>query len=259
MGARWHQDGWQVSCLTDGQGSFAPEVFPELSEIECKARLAAAGEADIRTEFNAFLIEGDGVLTLVDAGYGALAGAKGGRVLGLLADMGVAPAQIGRLVFTHLHGDHCGGALGDGGLVFPNAEVVMHPAEAQHWQGSDTPGGRVLAALGGRIRLLDDGQEVAPGLTFWHLPGHTPGHSGLRVGNGLVLVADIVHSEALQLQDPHCCTKYDVDPALARETRRRAMDEVAQRGLVCAGGHLLGPDKFARLVVVGQGYAKVAP
>lgn len=260
MAERFDSTAGRVTCLTDGAASFAPEIFADLPAAEQDRLLAAAGESEIRTEFNCFLLERPGAApVLIDAGGGALMGDKAGALAGQLADRGIAPAAVGQIIFTHLHRDHVGGALDRDRAVFPNAEVVMLDAEHEFWRGTDDNGGVLIAAYDGRIRPVADGDEIAPGIVAWHLPGHTPGHMGLRVGDDLVIVADILHAEILQLPHPELSPVYDVDGAQGAATRRAALAEIADRNLVYGGGHQLGPRKFGRLRHAGQGFEKIAP
>ena len=221
-----------------------------------RARLAAAGLDAVRTDFNAYVLRhADGSVDLVDTGCGTQFGDQGGALTGALAEMGIAPETVDRILFTHLHGDHAGGALNGQGAAFPNAEIVLHSAEAAHWRGQDKPGGQVLAVYD-RVRLVEDGADLGHGIRLWHLPGHTPGHCGLRIGSNLVLVGDIVHSEALQLPQPALRPMFDVDPAQAAASCTAALTEIADGGLVWSGSHMLGPDKFARLVRDGAGFRR---
>lgn len=248
----------RVTCLTDGQVVFGPDVFPAVSPQDMADSLAAAGEQGVRTEFNAYLLALPGQpLTLVDAGCGALFGAAGGGLGAALAGLGIGPGDVERVIFTHLHGDHVGGALDGAAPVFPTAEMLVHPDELTRWHGTGRPGDLFQAAYAGRIRTVEANEELAPGLVVWHLPGHTPGHIGLRLADDLVIVGDIMHGELLQLPNPGIATKYDDDPALAEVSRRAALAEIADRGLVYCGGHQLGPQKFGRLVRQGAGYTKV--
>lgn len=256
--ARFQTDVAEVFCLADGASDFGAQVFPSVDADTLSLRLSAAGDSTIRTAFNAFLIRQGQALTLVDTGYGALAGDKGGALPARLAALGVMPAQIGTLVFTHLHGDHCGGALAGDTPAYPAARVLMHAAERAHWQDRDGPAARVILACAGRIDTVSGGDAVAPGISVWDLPGHTPGHIGLRIGAGLVIVGDIFHSAALQLPAPDTATIYDTDPETATRTRKAALAEIAARDLVFTGGHAVDPLKFARLRVDGDGYRAIA-
>ena len=55
---------------------------------------------------NAFLIEGDDGLTLMDAGYPN----KEAAVFGAIRGLGSSPDQLKHLIFTHGHPDHIGSA-----------------------------------------------------------------------------------------------------------------------------------------------------
>lgn len=256
----WRSGATEITCLVDGGGVFGPEVFPQADADTRAARLAAAGLDTLDTDYNAYLLRhDDGGIDLVDTGCGTVFGENGGAFAGRLAALGVAPGQVDRLLMTHLHGDHAGGGTHEGAAVFANAELVLHEAELPRWQGRDAPGGRLLSTMAGRIRTVSDGDDLGRGLRAWHLPGHTPGHMGLRFGEDLVLVADILHSEAMQLPDPACASRYDDDAATATRSRVAALDEVASCGLIWSGSHMLRPGKFARLVREAGGYRRTAP
>lgn len=247
--------GLTVHALCDGAHVFDVSVFAEVAAPVRAARLKAAGLEAIETEFAAYLLVFDsGAHWLVDTGCGALYGDTAGRLAGELGARGVVPEQISRIVMTHLHGDHCGGAVAEGRAVYPKAELCMHAAEFAHWQGTTGPASEVLDAYRGRISCVQDGDALAPGITAWHLPGHTPGHMGLRLEGGAALVGDILHSFALQLPDPDVNSIYDSDPAEARQTRRAALAHLAAQGVVWSGSHGIGPISFWRLTRAGQGY-----
>jgi len=60
-----------------------------------------------RGKANAFLIEGDDGLTLIDAGYPG----KEAAVFGAIRGLGRSPDQLKHLIFTHGHPDHIGAPL----------------------------------------------------------------------------------------------------------------------------------------------------
>lgn len=244
---RYEDTDFTVFSLSDGASTFDRKVFPDLTSAHCDQLLAQAGESDIRTEFNAYLIAYRDQFMLVDTGCGALFGPKCGKLPALLTELGLRPDAISTLFMTHLHGDHCGGALDQGRIVYPNARVLVHADEMAHWRGKDAPAGRFLFAYADQIAPVSQETPIAQNLTPWFLPGHTPGHMGLRVGAGLVLVGDIFHSAPLQLADPDIFTSYDVDPMMARDSRKSALAEIAAKCLVFAGGHSVGPHKFRTL------------
>jgi glyoxylase-like metal-dependent hydrolase (beta-lactamase superfamily II) len=242
---RYQDADFTVYCLSDGASTFDLKVFPDLTEARRDHLLAQAGEHEIRTEFNAYLIVVGDQYTLVDTGCGALFGPNCGKVPSLLSELDVSPDAITTLFMTHLHGDHCGGALDQGRIVYPKARVMLHKDEIGYWQGKDAPAGCFLITYGDQITALAEETPFAQGLTPWFLPGHTPGHMGLRVGSKLALVGDIFHSAPLQLADPDIWTSYDVDPILARSSRKSALAKIAAKDLTFAGGHSIAPHKFA--------------
>jgi glyoxylase-like metal-dependent hydrolase (beta-lactamase superfamily II) len=91
---------------------------------------------------NAFLVEGDDGLTLIDAGYPDKAAALFGAIRGL----GRSPDQLKHLIFTHGHPDHIGSAAAI--VRETGARIYMHPL--------DIP----MAESGGPFRPL----QAAPGL-----------------------------------------------------------------------------------------------
>ena len=91
---------------------------------------------------NAFLIEGDDGLTLIDAGFPG----KEGIVFGAIRELGRSPDQIKHLIFTHGHPDHIGSAAAI--VRETRARTYMHPL--------DIP----IAENGGPFRPI----RAAPGL-----------------------------------------------------------------------------------------------
>ena len=143
---------------------------------------------------NAYLIEAeDGSLTLVDAGTPSDAR----HILDAAAGLGKSPADIRRIVLTHLHYDHSG-SLAELALA-TGAAVWAHPAEAALLATGSAarpflpgPGAinHVVVALmskGGEVRVrpcpgilpLSDRMEIpgSGGLKAVFLPGHTEGHT----------------------------------------------------------------------------------
>jgi Metallo-beta-lactamase superfamily len=72
---------------------------------------------------NAFLIEGDDGLTLIDAGYPG----KEAAVFGAIRGLGRSPDQLKHLIFTHGHPDHIGSAAAI--VRETGARTYMHPLD----------------------------------------------------------------------------------------------------------------------------------
>ncbi|MEO0390768.1 MAG: MBL fold metallo-hydrolase, partial [Pseudomonadota bacterium] len=87
-------------------------------------------------------------------------------------------------------------------------------------------------------------------------PGHTPGHSLLRIDGGdqqLMMVADTMHSADLHLALPDTGFGFDTDPALAAASRRRLLDMAATDKMLIAGSHIHFPG-FGRILRSGDAY-----
>jgi glyoxylase-like metal-dependent hydrolase (beta-lactamase superfamily II) len=134
---------------------------------------------------NAFLVEdGDG-LTLIDVGW-----ARAPKtLLNAVADLGLKPSDIRRLVLTHAHPDHVRGAAELRRQT--GAAILIHRADADWLQAGRVPADGRSGALGRLLdrlpplhwapvepdALLEDGDLIADtGLRVIHTPGHTPGH-----------------------------------------------------------------------------------
>ena len=193
--------------------------------------------------------------TLVDAGLG---GAVDERVRALLSydggseeerfleRAGVAPESVDRVVFTHLHSDHMGGAFRPGGAgrvetIFPNAEFFARRGE---WEEAVKPSPLVrpgyvtelLDALEstGRLRLVEEDGEIAPGVELIGTGGHTPHHQAVmvRTGEGPVLIpGDLVPTAAhIRLA---CICALDLDRVTSYEQKERLLRETAgERGFL---------------------------
>ena len=128
----------EVTSLTDGGAEFTADLFPNATEAELNALIAAAGADKIETNFNAFLVKNAGRTLLVDAGPRDLMGPTAGFLNDALVEAGVAPEDVTDIFFTHLHPDHIAGALTpEGAAVFANAEVKVSDADHDFWKNGD--------------------------------------------------------------------------------------------------------------------------
>jgi glyoxylase-like metal-dependent hydrolase (beta-lactamase superfamily II) len=206
---------------------------------------------------NVLLLRG-ATTVLVDAGTGILAPwwpFDGFRedTKGALARHGLAPQEVALVVVTHLDFDHIGGLVGgswpDGlELAFPNAEVAV-PETAVRWARTADPdepltaGPRIVQLLEGQRRLVEvpDGEEAAPGVRLLAAPGHRPGHSIVEIGSepSLVHGADSLH-HVLHAEHPEWDGMADADKAVGLATRRRLLEDLAERGTPCVFSHVPG-------------------
>jgi glyoxylase-like metal-dependent hydrolase (beta-lactamase superfamily II) len=260
-----------VTAISDGFLDGNLDVLRNISQDEARQILTDNFRPARRTAVNAFLIHSAGRLALIETGSGNYLQPTAGKVLANIAAAGVDPAAVEAVLLTHMHPDHSA-ALTDmatGKRNFPNAELVMHENEPEHWfddarmaQGSEREqklffqaGREQVAPYKDRWRLFKDG-EVFPGVTAIPRPGHTPGHTTYMVSSGreqLLIWGDTVHVPEVQTARPEACMDFDVDKDMAAASRAKVFDMVATDRLLVTGMHLHFP-AFAHLVRSGSGY-----
>ncbi|WP_448785094.1 MBL fold metallo-hydrolase [Brucella intermedia] len=109
-------------------------------------------------------------------------------------------------------------------------------------------------------RLIKPDAEIAPGLRTMALPGHTPGHIGLRVDSGnesLLFWGDVLIAPAYQFANPDWAFALDTDQRAAAATRKKILDMVATDRVMVAGAHLDFPG-FGYVDRAEQGYLFVS-
>ena len=102
------------------------------------------------------LRDGDRVI-LIDTGVGRVDSGpfKGGAFLANLGALGVEPADVTDVIFTHLHFDHVGWATQQGTVVFPNATYRCDERDWGHFVGPDPGATRKLSPLADRMEMWD--------------------------------------------------------------------------------------------------------
>lgn len=159
-----------------------------------------------------------------------------------LAQLGIAPREVTRILLTHAHQDHTGGVahLRRAGC---DAEVAIGADEAAIAEGraalppSEHRGARLISRLpvpgawGRTIKIprvtpLADGQvlDVAGGLEVVATPGHTVGHVAFHLpSHDLVIGGDVVFNVfALTPSPAFLCWR--TAPNLASVARLAALD-----------------------------------
>src|ERR1700719_1298431 len=153
---------------------------------------------------NAFLIEGDDGLTLIDAGFPG----KQTVVFGAIRGLGCSPDQLKHLIFTHRHPDHFGSAAAivreTGARTYMHQlDIPMAESGGPFWPLRAAPGllRRVLCKLfyhpDDRLRPVAINQPltageilpIAGGIEVIHTPGHCAGQVALLWRPGRILFA----------------------------------------------------------------------
>lgn len=267
---------FEVTVLSDGNLAIDRPLFTgDAAGADKLLHSAYLPQGAIPTCVNEWLVNTGDKLILVDAGAGNSFAPTLGKMHGNLAVAGVNPAAVDAVVITHMHPDHIPGLLGsDGKMMFPNAVVHVNAAEHAFWTAPETRTKMPdefkvffdLAnaaikpyAAAGKVQTFKDGAQLARGITAAAAPGHTVGHSMVRVssdGSDLLIWGDIVHCAALQFPEPERAIAFDSDPAMAIANRKKVMDMVAADRLLFAGAHLPFPG-VGHAAKSGSGYAYV--
>lgn len=164
------------------------------------------------------LIEKDDKRILIDTGMGNKQNEKffshyhphgNTSLLGSLKAKGFSPEDITDVVLTHLHFDHCGGAVSkdaDGNLytTFPNA---TYWSDMEHWNWAINPNAREKASFlkenilpiqeAGQLEFVNEYTKIIPELSFALANGHTEGMLIPHIQFGeetIVFMADLLPS-----------------------------------------------------------------
>ena len=166
-------------------------------------------EKQIRFPVPAYLIETDSERILIDTGlHPAPAptpsafydGSPTTSLFSLELDQPVHEqvdaTTITKIVLTHLHYDHAGGLS-----LLPSSIPIV--VQRREWEAGQDPAAiernfffprdysddeREVVLVDGDHDLLGDGS-----IELLLTPGHTPGHQSVRIGEGLVIGADVTH------------------------------------------------------------------
>ena len=166
---------------------------------------------------NAFLIEGNDGLTLIDAGFPG----REAVVFGAIRGLGRSPDELKHLIFTHGHPDHIGSAAAI--VRETGARTYMHPLDIPMAEsgGPFRPMKPAPGLLGQLLcRFFFDPEErlepvaidqpltagdtlpIAGGIEVIHTPGHCAGQVALLWLPGRMLFAGDVGANVMGLGDP---------------------------------------------------------
>jgi glyoxylase-like metal-dependent hydrolase (beta-lactamase superfamily II) len=212
----------------------------------------------VPTSFTALLINTGAKLVMIDAGTGGQLGPGTGLLAGALAGAGIKPEAIDAIAISHFHPDHISGLKDkDGRKVFPNAEVHVSDREWSYWMDDASMNAapdatrtqflnarRIFRDMAAEVRRFTPGAEVAPGIGTLAAFGHTPGHCAFTVSSGdrsMLVLSDTTNHPWLFARNPHWQGVFDVDGAMAVETRRRLLDRAAADRMLVHGYHFPFP------------------
>lgn len=221
--------------------------------------------------FTPFLIVSGKDRFLIDTGFADNGPATTGNLLKNLAAAGYKPEDINHVIISHFHGDHINGLrYKAGNLVYPNAKIHVPAPEHAFWtddaKAAAAPDGlkgafaNVKRVFGGlpanQLVKFEPGATLAPGITSVPAYGHTPGHSLFTVksqGKSFIYVADLTNVPSLFARNPDWAVVFDMDPEMAKQTRRKVFDMIVKEKMIAGGFHFPFP-AMGTISASGNGY-----
>ncbi|MFE2214208.1 MBL fold metallo-hydrolase [Streptomyces canus] len=227
---------------------------------------ALAPSGRISASAGGVLVERGGRRLMVDAGLGAnvlspaLGVSQGGALPHTLRALGVSPASVDTVAFTHLHTDHTGlgflrGRDRELRKAFPRADYLVADAEwGPFWRGEIKVGApsweEFMVPMSRVLRRFDDGDEVWPGVTALITPGHSPGHTTYVIaaseGRRILVLGDAFHTPA-QLTHPEWPSGPDVDVEGVLKARETLLTQLLAPRTYAFAFHF-GDQAFGRVV-----------
>ncbi|BDD09008.1 MBL fold metallo-hydrolase [Fulvitalea axinellae] len=198
------------------------------------------------------LVETDDRKILIDTGLGDKQTAKffgfydwdvNNDIREKVREAGVDPEDITDVFFTHLHFDHCGGAVvagegGEPGLAFPKA---THWSHSKHWHWAVYPNAREKASFlkenilpieaSGKLKFADKGHDLP--FEFVEVCGHTQSQMLplIEVGGKKVLYAADLLPTAGHVPLPYVMG-YDVNPLKTLEEKKKWLEWVEKENVI---------------------------
>ena len=255
----------EVVSLCDGvivTSEPATESFPGgTTEVWVEARERypdVFGGEGWRLHVRSTLLRSDGHTILVDTGVGpasapayAWSAIRGELPIELKA-AGVDPADVETVVITHVHDDHLGWNVVEGGTepLFANARYLIHRADWELMTSSDDEEDRaIFEALLSPLERSDvleisgDRTAITSELTLVHAPGHTPGHQVVLIDSRderAIVTGDLVN-HPVQLLQPGVNGTTDAEPERAAATRAAFLERIEREDRLVVPTHLAEP------------------
>ena len=278
---RYKVGSYELTAVTDGaRAAPLPDNYLQNGKKDDATAALAAMFIDKdkpAAPFNPVVVNTGSKLIVIDTGLGPslYEQSKGavGQMHTNLAAAGIDRNAVDTVIISHFHADHINGLLtADSKPAYPNAEIMVPAAEWKYWSddgnmskaaaGSMLEGNfknvrRVFGALNNKVTQYEAGKEIAPGITAVATYGHTPGHTSHIIASGsdkAIIQADVTaHLGLLFVRHPGWHAAFDMDGAMAEQTRRKFYDMAAAEKLLVQGYHFPFP-ALGYLEKDGTGY-----
>ncbi len=267
----------QISVISEATGWWPIErAIIDVPEADWRREIPTNREDQLEIGFNLIQITVPGASILVDTGFGdydptdlndPIVSVRDVRLTdGLdaaLQSLGIDRGDITHVLVSHMHGDHILGATRqlDGRRVpaFPNARYIImemewNAAPEFHQNARAITAQKETLRAAGVVDLVQDEQEIVPGVRFIPAPGESPGHAVVRVdlgGDVVYYVGDLFHYPA-EFNHLDWIPLYR-DRATLVGTRERLMPRFAEENTWVIPSHHLFPS-IGRVERVRHGY-----
>ncbi len=240
---RFKLGNFEVTILHVG-GSVVENVqstFGVGAPVEEFRALAEANFLPADKSFSAFapvVVNTGAEVVLFDTGISA------GGLIPALNAAGLKVDQVDLVVLTHLHADHIGGLRSGDAPTFPNAKIMLGRVEYDYWEPLNNAQVKAnVTPLIGKATFLKGNDVVAQGITTVESFGHTPGHLAFLLDSGgqrLMITGDAANHPVFSLARPDWVVRFDVDKAMAAQTRRTLFGRLADERIPFSGYHMPG-------------------
>lgn len=184
-------------------------------------------------EVQPFAVVNDKDVILLDTGLGFNNPDGQAHLPGNLAQHGIHPEDVTKVLLSHLHKDHAGGLDLD---LFPNAVFYIYRNEMAYAQQVGFPSYYVDDLLpllhSDRVQWLDAGQGTIDGyIHYEHTDGHSPQHIVFKIVSeeGIIFFGGDEAPQYKQMKMKYVA-KYDYDGKKAMQLREQWAAQGAQEG-----------------------------
>ena len=238
--AGFHKDG-ALEVPVDGKSFVLGQPNQTVGAV-----LEAGGAPADYFEFSIqpLLVHAGAHVLLFDTGAGGFFGAIAGKLPESMMAAGEKPGSVTDIFISHAHGDHIGGLVtSTGALAFPNATIHLSAPEWKWLSGLTADEAKnfgipqvfaLVRAIKPKVVAFEPGADLLTGIVkAVELKGHTPGHSGYRIGSGsdsLLVFGDTMHSYLVSVRKPAWLVAFDADRELGATTRVTLVNSSATSG-----------------------------
>jgi len=190
-------------------------------------------------EIQPFVVVTDDDILLLDTGLGFEVDGQP-QLYRNLKQAGIGPGQVTKVLLTHLHKDHAGGAVrrlpgGDRTLAFPHATYYVQRTELERalLKGSPSYAPEDLYCMrdNPQVVLLEGDGTLDGYITYAISGGHAPEHQVFTLRrDGQVLFFGGDEAPQLQQMKHRFVAKYDHDGKRAMEWRQAWWEQGAREG-----------------------------